>query len=168
MSVVQICGYKNSGKTTLIAALLPLLKEQGLRVAVIKHDSHGFDIDHKGTDTFRFREAGAEGVAIASPGRTAIMKESEAKLEDLLASYDDFDLVLIEGYKREGYPKLVLLRNADDLALLDETVAVQAVIVRPAMLKEPSVLPEIRQRQTVPVLTWHDTSQIAAMIMKLC
>ncbi len=96
------------------------------------------------------------------------MKESEAKLEDLLASYDDFDLVLIEGYKREGYPKLVLLRNADDLALLDETVAVQAVIVRPAMLKEPSVLPEIRQRQTVPVLTWDDTSQIAAMIMKLC
>lgn len=61
MNVVQICGYKNSGKTTLIAALLPLLKEQGLRVAVIKHDSHGFDIDHKGTDTFRFREAERKG-----------------------------------------------------------------------------------------------------------
>jgi len=168
MNVFQICGYKNSGKTTLIAALLPLLKERGLRIAVIKHDSHGFDIDHEGTDTFRFREAGAEGVAIASPGRTAVMKESEAKLEELLACYDDFDLVLIEGYKREGYPKLVLLRNADDLALLDEAVAVQAVIVRPDMLKEPSVLPEIRQRQTVPVLTRDDTSQIAAMIMKLC
>lgn len=168
MNVFQICGYKNSGKTTLIAALLPLLKERGLRTAVIKHDSHGFDIDHEGTDTFRFREAGAEGVAIASPGRTAVMKESEAKLEELLACYDDFDLVLIEGYKREGYPKLVMLRNADDLALLDETVAVQAVIVRPDTLKEPSVLPEIRQRQTVPVLTWDDTSQIAAMIMKLC
>ncbi|ANY71579.1 molybdopterin-guanine dinucleotide biosynthesis protein B [Paenibacillus ihbetae] len=168
MNVVQLCGYKNSGKTTLIAALLPLLKKRGLRIAVIKHDSHGFDIDHEGTDTFRFREAGAEGVAIASPGRTAIMKESEANLGELLACYDDFDLVLIEGYKRERYPKLVLLRSADDLTLLDEAVAVQAVIVRPDMLKEPSALPEIRQRQTVPVLTWDDVSQIAAIIMNLC
>lgn len=167
MKIIQICGYKNSGKTTLITALIPLLKQHGLRVSVIKHDRHGFEMDHKGTDTYKFREAGAEGIAIASPGRTAILQEMELELESLIQLYSDYDLVLIEGYKMEPYPKLVLLRGSEDIELLDQVEEIRGLVVRPDMLKEPSAMQPIQLRTAVPLFTWNDTERITSLLLSL-
>lgn len=167
MKIVQLCGYKNSGKTTLIAALIPQLKQHGIRTAVIKHDAHGFDMDHEGTDTYKFREAGAEGIAIASPGRTAVMRETELGLESLIPLYMDFDMVLVEGYKKMAYPKLVLLREPEDMMLLDQVEEIRGIVVRPEMLKEPSALHEIQQRLAVPLVTWNDIEEITSMLLSI-
>lgn len=166
MRVFQICGYKNSGKTTLIASLLPLLKERGCRTAVIKHDGHGFEIDREGTDTYRFRLAGADGIAIASPFRTAIMREAELELEALLELYADCDLILVEGYKKKHYPKLVMLRSADDLSLLNETSAIRCVVVQPELLREPAVRKGIPQRLGIPVVGWNELERLAAIVLE--
>ncbi|EFU41306.1 molybdopterin-guanine dinucleotide biosynthesis protein B [Paenibacillus vortex V453] len=167
MKIVQLCGYKNSGKTTLITALIPQLKQHGIRTAVIKHDAHGFDMDHEGTDTYKFREAGAEGIAIASPGRTAVMRETELGLESLIPLYMDFDMVLVEGYKKMAYPKLVLLRGLEDMMLLDQVEEIRGIVVRPEMLKEPSALHEIQQRLAVPLVTWNDIEEITSMLLSI-
>ncbi|RAR45652.1 molybdopterin-guanine dinucleotide biosynthesis protein B [Paenibacillus sp. MDMC362] len=167
MKIFQICGYKNSGKTTLIASLIPQLKRHGIRSAVIKHDGHGFEMDREGTDTYKFREAGAEGIAIASPGRTAMLMETELELASLIHLYIDFDLVLVEGYKMQPYPKLVLLRGAEDMGLLDQVKEIRGIVVRPEMLKEPSALREMQQRLAVPLFTWNDTKRITSLLLSL-
>ncbi|KOR88983.1 molybdopterin-guanine dinucleotide biosynthesis protein B [Paenibacillus solani] len=167
MKIIQFCGYKNSGKTTLITALIPLLKQQGLRIAVIKHDRHGFEMDHEGTDTYKFREAGAEGIAIASPGRTAILREAEMELASLIQLYSDYDLVLVEGYKMQPYPKLVLLRGPEDIELVDQVEEIRGLVVRPDMLKEPSALHPIQLRTAVPLFTWNDTERITSLLLSL-
>lgn len=167
MKTIQFCGFKNSGKTTLITALIPLLKQHGLRIAVIKHDRHGFEMDHEGTDTYKFREAGAEGIAIASPGRTAILQEAELELESLIQLYSDYDLVLVEGYKMGPYPKLVLLRGPEDIELVDQVKEIRGLVMRPDMLKEPSALHHIQQRTEVPLFTWNDTERITSLLLSL-
>ncbi|WP_339272448.1 molybdopterin-guanine dinucleotide biosynthesis protein B [Paenibacillus sp. FSL K6-1330] len=167
MKVFQVCGYKNSGKTTLITALIPLLKRHGIRTAIIKHDGHGFEMDHEGTDTYKFREAGAEGIAIASPGRTAMLMETELELASLVHLYNDFELVLVEGYKMQPYPKLVLLRGTEDIGLVDQVEEIRGIVVRPEMLKEPSALHEIQQRLAVPLFTWNDTERITSVLLSL-
>lgn len=167
MKIIQLCGYKNSGKTTLITALIPLLKQHGLRIAVIKHDRHGFEMDHEGTDTYKYREAGAEGIAIASPGRTAMLREAEMELTSLIQLYCDYDLVLVEGYKMEPYPKLVLLRGPEDIELVDQVKEIRGLVVRPDMLKEPSALLHIQQRAEVPLFSWNDTERITSLLLSL-
>lgn len=118
--IIQIVGYKNSGKTTLIARLVAMLHALNLRVAVIKHDVHGFEVDREGTDTYRHRQAGASAVAIVSPWRTAIVEERETPLADLIGHFQAYDLIIVEGFKREPYPKIVLIRSAEDEHLLTE------------------------------------------------
>ncbi|MUT67037.1 molybdopterin-guanine dinucleotide biosynthesis protein B [Paenibacillus sp. NEAU-GSW1] len=112
--VFQIVGYKNSGKTTLMCRLIGHFTSQGLRVAVIKHDGHEFEADAPGCDTRKMREAGAEWSAITSAGQTAIVKAAPTPLHELIDAAPPVDVILVEGYKREAYPKLVLLRNSDD------------------------------------------------------
>ncbi|WP_110932752.1 molybdopterin-guanine dinucleotide biosynthesis protein B [Paenibacillus bouchesdurhonensis] len=130
MSVIQIVGYKNSGKTTLIGKLLEILNAMNLRVAVIKHDVHGFEADRESTDTFRHRRAGAVATAITSPWRTAIIEEQETRLSDLIKHFEDYDMTIIEGFKQESYPKIVLIRDKEDLALLQELTQIRAVVFR--------------------------------------
>ncbi|MBP1999843.1 molybdopterin-guanine dinucleotide biosynthesis protein B [Paenibacillus shirakamiensis] len=116
--VFQVVGYKNSGKTHLIRRLVSSFKQMGLVVAVIKHDMHGFDIDHEGTDTFAIRNAGASAVAIASPWRTAIMYEQSMELGRLIETFKEYDVIIIEGYKEMDYPKLVMVRTLEELESL--------------------------------------------------
>lgn len=130
--VWQIVGYKNSGKTTLICALIPLLRERGKRVAVIKHDTHGFEIDHPHTDTWKQKEAGAGAIAITNGTRTAIIEERSSTLPELIAAFEDYDFVLVEGFKNEHYPKLVLLHAESDIELLS-LPAVSGVVLREEM-----------------------------------
>src|SRR5262245_7750509 len=104
MKVVGFAGYSGSGKTTLVEKLIPALKLRGLRVSVVKHAHHKFDIDHPGKDSFRHREAGAFEVVIASSRRLALMREyerdHEPNVHHLIAElYEGVDWVLVEGFK---------------------------------------------------------------------
>ncbi|RUT35901.1 molybdopterin-guanine dinucleotide biosynthesis protein B [Paenibacillus zeisoli] len=127
--VYQIVGYKNTGKTQLVSSLVAHFTTEGLRVAVIKHDMHGFEMDKEGTDTYQHREAGAAAVAITSPTRTAILEDKGTKLPDLVVRFADYDLVLVEGFKQETYPKLVILRENKDLPLIHELTNIKGVVV---------------------------------------
>lgn len=114
--VLGFVAYSGTGKTTLLTSVIPLLRQRGVRVALIKHAHHQFDIDTPGKDSYRLREAGAEHVMIASRGRWVWMAETpgqdEACLETMLEHLGevDVDLILIEGFKHEHYPKIELHR----------------------------------------------------------
>lgn len=114
MKVFGIAGYSGSGKTTLLEKLIPALTGRGLKVSVIKHAHHGFDIDRPGKDSYRHREAGAAEVLLSCHDRWALMRErrdeGEVTLNELLARLAPCDLVLIEGFKQEPVPKLEVYR----------------------------------------------------------
>ncbi|GGA25313.1 molybdopterin-guanine dinucleotide biosynthesis protein B [Paenibacillus physcomitrellae] len=126
--VIQIVGYKNSGKTTLAAYLVRYFSGQGKKVGVIKHDGHEFEIDHPGTDSWRMTQAGAAAVAITSAGKTAIVEEQGRSLEELLVRFEAADLIIVEGFKREAYPKIVMLRSPEDLPLIQASSRIAAVV----------------------------------------
>ncbi len=104
--VFGISGFSNSGKTTLIEKIIPLLKEHGLKVAVIKHDGHDFEMDREGKDTYRFTAAGADSVMISSASRYARLDESGRSLQKMLDDAKDADIVLVEGYKYADLRKI--------------------------------------------------------------
>ncbi|WP_265942378.1 molybdopterin-guanine dinucleotide biosynthesis protein B [Dechloromonas sp. A34] len=114
MKVFGIAGYSGSGKTTLLEKLIPQLTGRGLKVSVIKHAHHGFDIDRPGKDSYRHREAGASEVLLSCNDRWALMHErradSDVTLNELLERLAPCDLVLIEGFKQEPVPKLEVYR----------------------------------------------------------
>ncbi|MCF1505821.1 molybdopterin-guanine dinucleotide biosynthesis protein B [Afifella sp. H1R] len=113
--VFGITGWKNSGKTTLVAHLVSEFSERGLIVSTVKHAHHAFDIDHPGTDSFRHREAGAREVLLVSDHRWALMhelgEEAEPPVEEMLSRLSPCDLILIEGYKKASHPKLEVRRR---------------------------------------------------------
>jgi molybdopterin-guanine dinucleotide biosynthesis protein B len=114
MKTFGIAGWSGSGKTTLLERLIPCFTARGLKVSVIKHAHHGFDIDRPGKDSYRHRDAGASEVMLACGERWALMHERrdepEPVLADLLARLSPCDLVLIEGFKQEPVPKLEVYR----------------------------------------------------------
>ena len=113
-AVLAVSGVHNSGKTTLLEKLLPVLRSRGLKVGVIKHDGHDFTPDVPGTDSFRLRQAGAEGVAVFSGRRYLLTEELQLTEQDLLAVFErhGYDLVLLEGFKSSGWPKIEVVRRA--------------------------------------------------------
>lgn len=164
-SVCQFVGYKNSGKTTLICALIPLLKQLGHTVAVIKHDAHDFfHIDLPETDTWRQREAGASGIAITSASRTTRMEERGSGLSELIASFGDYDYILIEGFKSESYPKFVMIHENEDLRLLYELSNVIAAVVWPPMMDEAMT----HRAMKIPYFYINDSVGIANYLWRQC
>jgi molybdopterin-guanine dinucleotide biosynthesis protein MobB len=124
-TVIGFSAYSGTGKTTLLKQLLPILRRQGLRIAVIKHAHHHFDIDHPGKDSHELRKAGAQRMLVASGRRLALVTEfepghPEPTLAELLKDLDpdDLDLVLVEGFKREPFPKIELHRPSRGKPLL--------------------------------------------------
>ncbi len=112
--IVSIVGRSNTGKTTLIEKLIPELKGRGYRVATIKHNVHGFDIDHKGKDSWRHRAAGAQATLIASPHSVALIEDVDRdfELEELRDRYiDNVDIILSEGFKKNSLPKIEIVRS---------------------------------------------------------
>lgn len=114
--IISIVGKSNSGKTTLIEKLLHVFVARGLKVATVKHDSHGFDVDHEGKDTWRHREAGAAAVAIISPKVLFLTRnvDEALELETVRQKYlnEDYDFILTEGFKRSRWPKIEVHRRA--------------------------------------------------------
>jgi molybdopterin-guanine dinucleotide biosynthesis protein MobB len=114
--VLGFAAYSGTGKTTLLVKLLPMLKERGLRIAMIKHAHHDFDIDKPGKDSYELRKAGADQMLIASDKRCALMTENnevaDPRLEDLIErlSLDECDLVLVEGFRHVPFEKIELHR----------------------------------------------------------
>ncbi|MDR0863047.1 MAG: molybdopterin-guanine dinucleotide biosynthesis protein B [Oscillospiraceae bacterium] len=110
--VYSVVAYSGTGKTTLLEKLVPELKSRGLRVAVIKHDAHKFDIDHEGKDSWRMTRAGADVTIIASSEKSAFMENRYVPFETLVERVTDVDVILTEGYKTGNYPKIALRRAA--------------------------------------------------------
>jgi molybdopterin-guanine dinucleotide biosynthesis protein B len=122
MKVIGLAGWSGAGKTTLLARLIPHFNAQGLRVSVIKHAHHQFDVDKPGKDSWRHREAGAAEVLVSSSNRWALMHElrggTEPRLPELLSKLSAVDLVVVEGFKREPHRKIEVYRAANDKPLL--------------------------------------------------
>ncbi len=125
MRVIGVCGFKNSGKTTLVEKLVGYLTQRGFKISTVKHAHHDFDIDHEGRDSFRHRKAGASEVAVISQNRFAIMNELRGTvpptLEDILAKLSPCDLVIVEGYKRDAHDKIEVRNLELDHPALAET-----------------------------------------------
>jgi len=163
MNVVGFAGYSGSGKTTLVEQLIPALKKRGLRVSVVKHAHHSFDIDRPGKDTYRHREAGAFEVVVASSNRFALMREFEKPsvmtVHQMIAElYDGVDWVLVEGFKDSDLLKIEVWRapNADyegkPARYMDDDFIVAIAT------DAPDQLPEATQR---PVLDIDDAEAVA-------
>jgi len=117
MKVIGLAGWSGAGKTTLLTRVIPHLRKDDLRVSVIKHAHHKFDVDAPGKDSWRHREAGAEEVLVSSGNRWALMHElrgaREPRLPELLKKMSRVDLVVVEGYKHEPHRKIEVYRAAN-------------------------------------------------------
>ena len=145
--VVGFVAWRGTGKTTLLETLLPLLVAEGLRVGIVKHAHHGFDIDQPGKDSHRLRHAGAARVLVASRQRWALMVETPDLPEPDLAraiaglGSEPLDLVLVEGFKHERYAKIEVHRPSLGKPLMfpdDEHII---AVVSDAPLARPTTLP---------------------------
>jgi len=119
--IISIVGKSDSGKTTLIEKLLPELTRRGYRVATVKHDAHGFEVDREGKDSWRHKQAGAHTVVIASPNKVALIRDVEKdwSLEEIRGKLiQDVDLILSEGYKKDIQPKIEIFRKEKHRVLL--------------------------------------------------
>lgn len=125
-----VVGWKNTGKTTLLAALVAELTARGLRVSTVKRASHGFEPETAGSDSFLAREAGAAEVIVASPLRVALMRELRGapppSLDALVARLDPVDLVLVEGFKGAAHPKIEMMGAGPPLWPEDPFVVARA------------------------------------------
>lgn len=163
MAVTPLLGlaaFSGVGKTTLLEALIPILTGHGLRVAVIKHAHHRFDIDHPGKDSHRLRKAGAGRVVIASDRRLALVVEreppAEPGLDELIAHADapDIDLILVEGFRHHPFPKIELHRKGLGHPLLHPEDPSIIAVASDAPLDTP-----------LPLLDINDPEGIAAFIL---
>ncbi|MGE0279277.1 MAG: molybdopterin-guanine dinucleotide biosynthesis protein B [Rhizobiaceae bacterium] len=167
MRVIGLAGWSGSGKTTLIRQVLPKLIGRGLRVSTLKHAHHGFDLDQPGKDSFFHRAAGATEVIISSAKRWAILHElrdeTEWDLGALLTRMSPVDLVLVEGYKRDAFPKIEVHRAANGKPLIQpddpHIVAIATDIALPAAkvplidLNDIDGVADALQRHAVPLST---------------
>lgn len=159
MKVIGLAGWSGAGKTTLLTRVIPLLNAQGLRVSVIKHAHHKFDVDTPGKDSWRHREAGAEEVLVSSAHRWALMHElrggAEPRLPELLKKLSRVDLVVIEGYKSEPHRKIEVHRAANGKPLLF-----------PADADIVGIAADVAVETRLPVVHLDDVAAVAAMMRR--
>ena len=160
MRIIGLAGWSGSGKTTLIKKLIPSLIARGSSVSTLKHAHHGFDLDQPGKDSFFHRAAGATEVIISSARRWAILhelrEEPEWDLLALVAKMSPVDLVLVEGFKRDAFPKLEIHRAANGKPLIHpddpHIVAIAADIALP--------------QAKIPVIDLNNVEAIADLLLK--
>ncbi len=163
MNVVGFAGYSGSGKTTLVEQLIVELRGRGLRVSVVKHAHHGFDIDRAGKDTYRHRQAGAFEVVVASNRRLALMREFEQpaqlSVHQLIAElYEGVDWVLVEGFKDCDLLKVEVWRvgSGERVRYPDDDFIVAVAT------DAPQQLPQATQRE---ILDLNDATSIANWLL---
>jgi molybdopterin-guanine dinucleotide biosynthesis protein MobB len=149
--MVGFAAFSGTGKTTLLLQLLPLLKQAGLRISVVKHAHHAFDMDYPGKDSHRLRSAGADEMLVAGRCRVGLIREcrdnrEEPRLAEMLRLLDPerIDLLLVEGFKAERFPKIELHRPSLGRPLLctrDDSII--AVATDAALADVPDDLPEL-------------------------
>ena len=160
MKVIGISGWSGNGKTALLVRLIPALKARGYSVSSIKHAHHNFDIDTPGKDSFRHREAGAAEVLVSSANRWALMHENrdeaEATLDELIAKLSPVDILLVEGFKTEDFPKIEVWRTESG--------------TRPRFMSDKTVIalatPTSDFEAPIPVLDLNDEHCIAEFIIQ--
>lgn len=159
MKVIGLAGWSGAGKTTLLSRVLPHLLKEGLRVSVIKHAHHEFDVDVPGKDSWVHRQAGASEVLVSSSRRWALMHElrgaAEPRLPEILAKLSPVDLVVVEGFKREPHRKIEVHRAANGKPWLFPDDAGIAGIATDAAVET-----------RLPVAHLDDIAAIAAMIKR--
>ena len=158
--MIGLAGWSGSGKTTLITKVLPVLIKRGLKISTLKHAHHGFDLDQPGKDSFMHRAAGASEVIISSAKRWAVLhelhEEPEWNIPDLLKKVAPVDLVLVEGYKRESFPKIEIYRVANGKPLLHgEDKFIVAIA-------SDTPLPDVK----LPVINLNDIDAVADALLK--
>jgi len=152
--IVCVAGRSKSGKTTLIEKLIPALIRKGYRVGTIKHAHHIFDFDKSGKDSWRHKNAGAETVIVASPGKIAMIKnDPQGTLESLQNYFDGLDLVITEGYKRALKPKIEVVRSARHNEAL--------LVADPYLI---AVVSDVALQLDVPVFGLEDIDSLADFI----
>ncbi|MGY8904505.1 MAG: molybdopterin-guanine dinucleotide biosynthesis protein B [Burkholderiales bacterium] len=161
MKIVGFAGYSGSGKTTLVERLIPALKARGLRVSIIKHAHHSFDIDQPGKDTHRHRSAGAFEVIVASNRRLALMREFEQEatlsVHHLIAElYDGVDWVLVEGFKHSDLLKVEVWRAASGqpTRYTEDDFVVAIATDSPAQMPQATLRPVLDLNQPDAVAQW--------------
>jgi molybdopterin-guanine dinucleotide biosynthesis protein MobB len=158
---VSFVAKSGTGKTTLLEKVIAGLKQRGYRVGVIKHDAHRFDIDHPGKDSHRLTAAGADTMLISSPEKLAIVKKHTAAppIEELIACYfPDVDIVLTEGFKQSGLPKIEVHRQERSSTLLCRGEAHDPTLLA-VVSDEPLAL-------DVPVLDLNDSDQVVDFLLR--
>ena len=159
MKVIGLAGWSGAGKTTLLSRVIPHLRERGLRVSVIKHAHHSFDVDVPGKDSWVHRQSGAQEVLVSSGQRWALMHElrgrSEPRLPELLKKMSRVDLVVVEGFKSEPHRKIEVHRSANAKPLLFPDDPAIAGIATDAAVET-----------TLPVAHLDDVPAIAAMMQQ--
>ena len=159
--VLGFAAFSGTGKTTLLEKLIPLLTARNIRIGMVKHAHHEFDIDKPGKDSYRLRAAGARQMLIASSKRRALMTENitpeEPRLDELITrlDLDNLDLVLVEGFKQVPFPKIELHRQAlgKTLRYPQDTNIIAVASDHPADCRE------------LPSLDINDSTAIAAFIV---
>jgi len=155
--IVSFVGRSNSGKTTLIERVIPELVRAGYKVATVKHAGHGFDLDTEGKDSWRHKRAGASSVMVLSKGSMAMFADvsDQMTVEEVRDRFLDrtYDLIIAEGWKHEGYPKIVIVREQ----------------VGEIPVSSEGLLAVVSDRQidlSVPLFGLDDVVGVAALIMK--
>ena len=165
MKVVGFAGFSGSGKTTLVEQLIPELRLRGLRVSVVKHAHHSFDMDHPGKDTYRHREAGAFEVVAASDKRLMLVREFEQpavlSVHHLLAElYQGVDWVLVEGFKESDLLKIEVWRAPEPgkserpVRYPEDGFVVAIAPDAPDQLPEPTLRPVLDLNAPAQVVDW--------------
>ncbi len=154
--IVSFIGRSNSGKTTLIERVIPELVRSGYRVATVKHAGHGFDLDTEGKDSWRHKRAGASSVIVVSKGSLAMFADvsEQLKVEEVRDRFLDasYDLIIAEGWKSEGYPKIIVVREEVGEIPFSPEGLLAVVSDKPLSL-------------TVPVLHLDDAAGVAALLV---
>jgi molybdopterin-guanine dinucleotide biosynthesis protein MobB len=158
---VSFVAKSGTGKTTMLEKVIAELKSRGWRVGVIKHDAHRFEIDHPGKDSWRLTQAGADTMLVASPEKLALVKRhaEPPSVDELIATYfADVDVVLTEGFKKSGLPKIELHRRERSATLICRGEEHDSTLVAVAS-DEPLEL-------DVPVLDLNNSAQVADFVEK--
>jgi len=154
--IYSIVAFSGTGKTTLLEKLVAEIKSRGLRLAVIKHDAHEFDIDHKGKDSWRFTQAGADVTIVVSATKAAVMENRPVSIETILDRITDVDIIITEGYKHKSWPKIAVRRQAAGKPFpvpLEECIA---------------IVTDVTEETNIPCFGLEDICSLADFILNDC